>query len=274
MRSFLFLLALLVTIAGTILQIRSDLQTEKNLVELSGASRHLDGIRLAVLGDLHATDSPDSLNWASEIVSNIRASSPDLVLLLGDYTSRPAGISNMHLHRERVGSILSGTEGSPVVAVLGNYEVWDDREAWARTLEDHGIEVLQNEVVELTIDGRELCIRGIGDAFTGQEMETVFPDSCIGKGLITITHDPQAVFSLGLEGLVFAAHTHCGQVKIPLFWHLWTPSRAKKEALCGLYTTEKFTLWVTSGSGNSLIPMRFLSKSSWDMIKIQKNGLK
>ena len=71
-----------------------------------------------------------------------------------------------------------------------------------------------------------------------------------------------------MEGLVIAGHTHCGQVSLPLIGAIWVPSIAPRNATCGLYQDENITLYVTSGVGTSILPIRYGAQSHWDFINL------
>ena len=48
-----------------------------------------------------------------------------------------------------------------------------------------------------------------------------FPDSCDNQVKFSVTHDPAGAFDPKVKGLVLAAHTHCGQVRLPFYGALW-----------------------------------------------------
>ncbi len=147
----------------------------------------LAGLRIAVLSDLHLGEDPAAFERMAKVLAAVNAAKPDLIALLGDYTAHPGGIEDPPAHREAVAKLLASLTAAPVVAVLGNYESWDDREAWANTLSQQGITLLANDVARLEASGRALCVRGIGDAFTGHHRETPFPHACEGRGQLTLS---------------------------------------------------------------------------------------
>jgi len=251
------------------LKIYADMEPSQNSVVLKNLNPHLAGLRIAALSDLHLPDDPASLNQMATVLEAVDASQPDVIFLLGDYTAHPSEIGNLRFHRAAVAELLATLKSAPVFAVLGNYESWDDKQAWGKELTQHGVRVLENEVEILEIAGRSLCVRGIGDAFTRNHRETPFPLSCQGAGLLTLTHDPYAAFNLDLEGFVLAGHTHCGQVSLPILGPLWVPSQAPRAATCGEYREGALTLWVSAGLGTSLLPIRFWAPASWDLLTLQ-----
>ena len=250
-------------------KIQVDLIPARNDVALAMDAPVLAGLRIAVLSDLHLGEDPAAFARMAKVIAAVNAAKPDLIALLGDYTAHPGGIEDPPAHREAVAKLLASLTAAPVVAVLGNYESWDDRQAWAHALRRRGITVLENDVARLEASGRSLCVRGIGDAFTGHHRKTRFPEGCEGRGQLTLTHDPFAAFALNLDGVVLAGHTHCGQVSLPMLGALWVPSQVPRAATCGEYREGDLTLWVSAGLGTSLLPIRFWAPASWDLLVLQ-----
>jgi len=261
------LLAFLLLV-GLGLKIQADLTPERNDVALALDDPALTGLRIAVLSDLHLPEDPEALARMAQLLEAVNAAKPDLIALLGDYIAHPDDLQGRNAHRDAVADVLASLRAAPVVAVLGNYESWDDGQAWAHTLRQQGINVLENDVARLEFSDRLLCVRGIGDAFTGHHLETPFSQDCEVGGQLTLTHDPFAAIALKLDGLVLAGHTHCGQLRIPGLGPIWAPSDAPREAICGEYKEAGLTLWVTSGLGESILPVRLFAPSSWDLLTI------
>ena len=46
------------------------------------------------------------------------------------------------------------------------------------------------------------------------------------------------------------------------------PSDAPAKAHCGLYSDDQRQVFVSSGIGTSVMPLRFLAQSQWDLITI------
>jgi predicted MPP superfamily phosphohydrolase len=58
-------------------------------------------------------------------------------------------------------------------------------------------------------------------------------------------------------------------VSLPLFGPLWVPSKAPSKGHCGLYVDNDRAVFVTSGVGTSILPLRYGAQSQWDLLKIQ-----
>ena len=76
--------------------------------------------------------------------------------------------------------------------------------------------------------------------------------------VIVITHNPD-VFPLvpNRVCLTIAGHTHGGQVALPLVGRLIVPSKYGQRYAIGHIREEGRDLFVTSGVGTSIIPVRF-----------------
>lgn len=246
--------------------IRADIQ----LVVPNHAFPHPDAVplRLAIISDLHADDTSENYSALGLLVEDVLESKPDFILLLGDYTQHPDSITSLSQHASAVGKLLSGFARIPTVAVLGNYENWSSPGLWSHALTDNGIKVLRNETVLIGSGEQSVCFRGLGDAFTERLRYVDFPAECRKLPKITLTHDPAGAFHPDVEGVVFAGHTHCGQIRLPIIGSPWIPSDAPDNATCGLYEDADRFLWVSSGVGTSILPIRLGAQSQWDLIEM------
>ena len=224
-------------------------------------------IRIAVLSDLHVPDSAASLAQLAQIAKEVERAKPDLVVLLGDYTKQSSTEPLSNSHRLAVSEILgSMTVSTTVVAVLGNHDVWSDGQEWTHALENQGISVLNNRVLDLMLGQTRICVRGLGDVYSGQFEYIEWPADCEAVSRITITHDPAGAFEDGVSGLVLAGHTHCGQIRFPLIGAPWTPSTSPSDAQCGLYRDGQRQVFVSAGIGSSVVPWRLGTQAAWDFI--------
>ena len=108
----------------------------------------------------------------------------------------------------------------------------------------------------------------IGDKFTERYSYVDYPEECQSLLKLSITHDPAGAFNEQVTGLVIAGHTHCGQVSLPFVGPLWVPTAAPAAAHCGLYEDSQRSVFVTSGVGTSVLPVRFGAQSQWDELNI------
>ena len=262
------ILAGVLVLAG--IYLNSSVQTAMNTQSLSLAtdSESHETLRVALLSDLHVKRSPDAIAELVELWSEVIEQTPDIILLAGDYINDGGSNEDIASIGPAIANIFRASGDIPVVAVLGNHDHWSGAEFWTQYLSEAGVIVLDNETI--VMDSFDTCIRGLGDAFTDNFGYVDFPNPCDDMLQITLTHDPAGAFKPKVKGLVLAGHTHCGQISIPFLGPLYVPTKAPKEAHCGLYKDEQRQVFVSSGVGTSVIPLRFNAKASWDHITIHQ----
>ena len=263
----LIIITIVIAVAA-VFQIRAELTPKINRLNLAhhGEVKIETPLTVALLSDLHLSESDRALSDLGELWAEIVSEAPDVILLAGDYTKRAGSVVDMENHRINVSKILGQSNDIPVVAVLGNYETNSAPLLWSMTFRDQGIRVLNNEVTLLQSEA--LCVRGLGDYFTGQFRYIEFPSECDGLRKISLTHDPAGAFHPTMRGIVLAGHTHCGQIRFPVIGAIFVPTEARQSAQCGLYQDNKITLFVSSGVGTSLLPIRLFAQAQWDLITV------
>ena len=240
-------------------------------VEISPINSHsltaLSGYTFALVSDPHLRDEPKAWGSWRNVIQRVNESKADYVLLLGDYTEEVLSDAELGVFRAKFIESLDLFSVSPIL-VLGNHETWNDREAWYTALKSAGANVLENE--SMLVEGTHpLCVIGVGDAYTGFAEKKSYGAACKDVPSLTITHDPAAAFNLQGSGLWFAGHTHCGQITLPIIDPLWVPSTAPKQAQCGYYEDASKSLFVSSGVGNSVLPIRFYAPSQVEIVTVR-----
>jgi len=143
--------------------------------------------------------------------------------------------------------------------VLGNHDWWNDGYRVRRALREHGITVLENEALALERGGQRFFVVGLADALTRQirldEALAAVPE---GAPFVVLAHEPD-IFPEVPEraALTLAGHTHGGQVRLPLLGRLVVPSRYGQRYAAGHVVEGQRHLFVTSGVGTSIFPVRF-----------------
>ena len=224
-------------------------------------------LRVAVASDWHFTRKPlwrvMSVERVRRIVDEINAARPDLILLPGDF------IADRDFGRDERAEDLIARElarlKAPlgVVAVLGNHDWWHDGPAFMAALRRRGITVLENEAQP--VPGTPLWLVGVGDHSTGHShpgraLRRVPP----GAPVLVVMHDPASLLELpAVPGIVVAAHTHGGQVYLPLLGAPVVPGAAPRAWAYGWITHGDNRMYVTSGLGVSILPVRFNMRPEW-----------
>jgi predicted MPP superfamily phosphohydrolase len=223
---------------------------------LPGWTAELEGLRVAVVADLHTGALHTGEGWLERIVERVNAERPDLVALLGDYVDRHARLAEA-VPPEAVAERLAALKAPlGAVAVLGNHDWIEGGRRVAAALRTAGIPVLENEALEL---GRGLWIAGVADA--GKRVARVeaaldpVPD---GAPCLLLTHNPDVFPRVPARvSLTLAGHTHGAQLNVPVLRRAAVPSRFGARYAGGRVQEGGRQMYVSRGLGTSGLPLRF-----------------
>jgi predicted MPP superfamily phosphohydrolase len=236
-------------------------------VELDRWPERLDGLRVAVISDLH-TGAP----WVDvgRFLSKANAQRPDLIALVGDYADPTVPLGKA-VAPEAVAEEL-GALSAPlgVFAVLGNHDWYHYGERVPRALREAGIEVLENDAVAVERGGEVLWVAGLAD------MRERDPDVTValamvppGQALLALTHDPDMFpFLRDRAAVTIAGHTHGGQIGVPLLRRAAAPTR-------GGYTGGEVRegggyMYVSRGVGTTGLPIRLAAPPEIALLRLRR----
>lgn len=218
-----------------------------------------DGLLIALLSDLHVGSPFNGVEKLEEIVARVNGSRPDVVLLAGDYVVSGAR-GRAFVPPETTASILAKLDAPlGVFAVLGNHDHWYDGPRVRAAFESAGIPVLENEIVPVRGEGFEFWLVGFSDLWEAKpDVERILDRLPEGVPTIAFTHNPDLFPEIPERvALTLAGHTHGGQVDFPLWGTPIVPSRFGARYARGHVVEGGRHLFVTSGLGTSILPVRF-----------------
>ncbi|WP_313248546.1 metallophosphoesterase [Stenotrophomonas acidaminiphila] len=226
---------------------------ERALV-VPGLPQELDGLRMAVIADLHA--SPVKRTWRTrKVVDAVMAARPDLIVLPGDMVDGEVGDTAAFV------APLAGLAAPYGVWVApGNHEYYHGYRRWMAHFRGMGLGVLENQTARLDIHGRTLAVSGVGD------LAALRPSAYMRGGLapdlpaviaggegadahILLAHQPKqarAAAATGAFDLQVSGHTHGGHM---LGFDRWVVAPANHGFVRGDYRVGPMTLFVSSGAG-------------------------
>lgn len=222
----------------------------------------LNGLRIAVIADLHAGAAFIDRTKIEKVVRMTNAAKPDLILLAGDYiVSERRDLPQDDVPVETVAALLSPLHAPlGVFAVLGNHDRGYGARRVASALKSAGFTLLENRSVRIAFRGRTIDLVGIGDSTTSaahpdRALKSVPPDS----PALCLTHNPTIFPQLPTTcRLTIAGHTHGGQVDLPFIGPLIVPPQIDAAFANGIARSGAKTLFVSTGIGTSHVPVRFL----------------
>ena len=228
-------------------------------IQIDNWPRELDGLKIAVISDIHAGGSFINDRKLHTIVDRTNALHPELIVILGDYMSSN-GWTSHRVEPEVVGAALKNFNAPlGTYSVLGNHDWWYNGAKVRAGLEQNGIKVLENEVQQINARGVSLWLVGLADLWTRpQRIEQTIAKVPEGQPVIALTHNPD-IFPNVPERvpLLLAGHTHGGQVRLPLIGSVVESSVYGERYERGHVFENNHHLFVTTGIGTSIMPVRF-----------------
>ena len=223
-----------------------------------------DGFRIAQVSDLHNAEFGEE-NW--KLIQMLSQTNPDIIVLTGDLIdSRRTDLDVALEFAWQAGKIAR------VYYVSGNHEARvPEYEDLKIGLVKAGVVILENQKVQITREGESITLIGIDDP-SFQESYLFGDAEGVAKQAIDnlqsesdgytvlLSHRPE-LFDLYVEtqmDLVFSGHAHGGQFRLPFVGGIVAPNQGffpKYDA--GRFDEENTTMIVSSGVGNSIIPIRF-----------------
>jgi len=235
--------------------------------------------RIGFIADVQQDVHTDAAR-ATEVYALVNASSPDLVLSGGDWIN--TGPDEIEPAAAAAGTLNSR---------LGTFSVRGDHEHFAyvdrersvaevvRAMHAHGVAMLNDEVRWF-----EHCDKRIAVVFlnynyvrrTDSATVASLVASVAGADYsIVVTHQLDAKLATLLENkvnLVLAGHTHGGQVNPVVGVTHVVLARLETPFVDGRYQLGSTTVIVTAGIGYSIVPIRYASPGSIELIDLQMCG--
>jgi uncharacterized protein len=220
-------------------------------LELPDWPAELDGLRLAVVSDLHAGSPQVRPPELRRIARALRDARADLVLFLGDFVDDEVVLGEEVPPEAAARALERVAARLGVYGLLGNHD-WDYGGERVRVaMEGAGIRILENDAVR----AGDLWLVVIGDlASERADVAAAFAGVPDDAPVLVATHSPDVFPEIpGRVSLTLAGHTHGGQVNLPWLRRLWTPGRYADPVT----EEDGRVLFVHPGIGTSRFPIRF-----------------
>lgn len=253
--SFLFIAASLVVTVVGVVQALVPIRVERVPVVVEQLPPELDGTTFALVADLHVGLFSRRARLA-EISRRIDELGADHVVVCGDFIDDDPVFVPKFL--EGLSPIRPET---PIVAVLGNHEIYGDPGQVRDLVRASRVDLLLNQGRGVLKGDAILWLAGISD-YAGRDEYAPDIDAALrGRPdeafTVLLSHQPRAFAPAVERGipLVLAGHTHGGQFGIrPIGWSLagvFLPRHM------GLYREKDTQMFITTGAGHWVVPMRF-----------------
>jgi predicted MPP superfamily phosphohydrolase len=130
------------------------------------------------------------------------------------------------------------------------------------------IPVLENDVVMLGAQGQRFWLAGLGDQlahrlghghFRGvDDLPGTLARVSTDDPVVLLAHEPDIFPRVPARvALTLSGHTHGGQIRVPVIWPVFVPSKYGARFAYGHVVESGRHLIVSGGLGTSIIPARF-----------------
>ncbi len=223
-------------------------------------------LRVVQLTDIHAglfMTQHDLKRYADQVI----ALKPDLFVLTGDYITNSVAFLPECLEQMARIDARYGT-----FATLGNHDHWYARPGDLTALfRQYRIPLLRNahRVIE-TAEG-PFAVAGIDDLHAGNpDLNAALHGLAPGMPTILLSHRPE-IFPEAAErrvALTLAGHYHGGQIKLNLPKRTISFAHFRTSYPEGLYRLDDSSLYVSSGIGTSLTPIRLNARPEVTLLNL------
>lgn len=225
-------------------------------------------LTVAHVSDLHY---PNVGVVLSDVISAIKASQPDLIVMSGDIIDDVASKSD-------VTSLLSFFSTlravCPCYVVIGNHEIGSPiLDFYVNSVNSSGAVLLSNQTDSVEINGKKIAITGISDGYSYNEKTNGFSLLDNADYKILIAHRPEKfpeyASSTNSPDVVFCGHAHGGFFRIGNL-SLYAPNQGFfPKYTSGKYEKNNSTMLVSRGLGISGIDYRGFNKYHLIIAKIK-----
>lgn len=238
-------------------------KVEVDADKLSGGN----SLNVLQISDVH---NKRSMNSNQQLIRLVMKAQPDIVVITGDLIDdNTTNLENVYALIEKMIAINPN-----IYFVTGNHE-WRGglAEELKQGLAQRGVNILDNKAETISINGINLNICVVDDWTSGrQNLDKALRG--IDESLFTImlAHDPGIIynFSKYTPDLTLSGHTHGGQVRLPIVGAIVAPGQGLFPKLDkGIYEIRNKLLYIDSGVGTSVFPIRFLNRSQVTLMKIR-----
>lgn len=235
----------------------------------------LAGLRILLLSDLHC----NPLICENErVFQKLLKEQPDVILLAGDMISKYGKESNSRVPAfiKRLRSI------APVVYSLGNHEEVlrtnfpEQYEAYIKEIKEAGILVLDNEVVSLVLQQKNVDFAGLTlkKEYLCKGVRKKLPKKAFRElailrpeRTVLLAHIPDFFPEYAkLAALTVSGHNHGGIIRLPFVGGIISPQLYFPDYTRGCYQIKDSTLVVSAGIGSHSLPARLFNRIEYCVI--------
>lgn len=204
-----------------------------------------------------------------KLFNSIAKFNPDIIVLTGDIIDFKT--KDLDLALDLVKRALNITPR--VYFVNGNHEVRSIfNKELTKKMENLGAIFIENKNIVTEINDQVISISGVGFFAEREDYNKTFRNLNNNYYNILLSHSPNRPIKYlsTLEDLILTGHTHGGQIRLPLIGAIVAPGQGlfpKYDK--GITMLENTVLYIDSGLGNSVYPIRLFNRVQITNITIE-----
>lgn len=226
---------------------------------------------------LQISDFNNKYNSTKTLISKVDEVKPNIIVITGDYVNADR-CDEYNINYELIENLV---KKYPIYFVTGEQEQdYKKYDIFKEKIENLGVEVLENEVVELEKDGEKISLIGINDSSFFFENTTALnktiKDLNTGTNFtVLLAHRPELIniYTENKIPLVLSGHALGGQFNIPFVGPFYSSNQGfYPNFTSGFYKQEDTTIYVSRGIGNTFIPTRLFNNPEINVITLKKGN--
>lgn len=251
-----------------------------NEISIRGlVSDNFHGVKILHLTDIHYGRTVNSSKRLNEIKNKVNLSKPDIIVFTGDLIDKDTEM-NDEIEESLIEFLKSLDSKLGKYAIKGNHDIsfenWENiiKEGDFIDLNDTYELIYKNNLNPILISGISTNI-GINTNLEEKEedfleyIETLDASSIKPEFRILLVHEPDYLDDINLRNhdLVFAGHSHNGQIKIPFWGPILLPEGAKNY-YDSYYKIQNTDVYISSGIGTSIVNFRLFNRPAANLYRI------
>ncbi|HAE91192.1 MAG TPA: metallophosphoesterase [Tissierella sp.] len=228
-------------------------------------------LRITQISDFHSNNLID----LEKLVANIKKFDPNFIVLTGDI------IDHDDTELDTVVKLFEALSklDKDIYFVQGNHEIrnksYNELKAKIERLK---IIILEDKATTFVVNDEKINLIGLKFYSKARVQEEISYYQEMTKDLnlkyynILLRHSPNNIENIlnGKEDLILSGHAHGGQIRLPLIGAIVAPGQdffPKYDK--GIFKIEDISLYIDSGLGNSVLPIRAFNPVQFSNITIQ-----
>jgi uncharacterized protein len=246
------------------------LHTQKVQIKSNRIPAEFNGYKIAQFSDTHI-GFHYTLEQLEELVYEINAHNPDLIVFTGDLIDHPNEYNWTNTLTETLKK-LTANDGK--LWIYGNHDHGGyGTDIVNQTFENANFTLLKNTHTYIERNNEKIVIIGLDDIMLGRpNIDQALPNDSDTFSIILV-HEPDYAdkvkdYSVDVQ---LSGHSHGGQVQLPFIGYIYTPYLAEKYVE-GSYQVgnRPLQLYVSRGIGTTRLPYRFFCKPEITIYELKK----